>query len=66
MSAIKGTIHRQEVHGGDSARFYFWCRCGVCGPLRADRRLAVDDERLHLKVCAAKVAKVGRLRDGQG
>lgn len=52
-------IQKQEVHGGDRARFYAYCGCGVCGPLRVDRRLAVDDERVHAKVCSGQAQAKG-------
>jgi hypothetical protein len=48
-------VHKQEGETRREApRWYAFCSCGVCGPLRAQKTLAQDDDRLHAKVCSSK------------
>lgn len=36
------------LNPGVTPRYYFACQgCGACGPLRADRAVAVGDSQLH-------------------
>lgn len=49
-------IHDQEPWPAHNTRprFYAYCRCGVCGPLRAVQKDARADELAHDEVCSSK------------
>lgn len=47
-------IHDQEPW--ITPRFYAYCSCGVCGPLRIRREDAERDDQGHAEVCSAKEA----------
>lgn len=46
--------HPTPMHGMSSPRWYAWCPCGVCGPLRVVREGAVVDEVVHRGVCTRR------------
>lgn len=37
----------------EAPRYYAYCPCGVCGPIRSNYEWAVDDEDAHDSVCRA-------------
>lgn len=51
MSAASHGVHRQQEHAHDTPRFYAWCSCGVCGPLRSSRVTAGHDAHVHSLAC---------------
>jgi hypothetical protein len=44
-------VHEQDRHPHDTPRFYAWCSCGVCGPLRRSRVTAGIDAHVHSLAC---------------
>lgn len=52
------SVHNQEPYSRSDTlpRWYAYCSCGVCGPLRSTRLLAVLDEGAHADVCSATKA----------
>lgn len=48
--------HAWSLNDGTAPRFYAYCSCGVCGPLRIRREDAERDDQGHAEVCSAKEA----------
>ena len=45
-------IEAQQDSGHETPRFYAYCPCGVCGPIRFRYEDAKLDEREHDSVCS--------------
>jgi hypothetical protein len=54
MSRKVSGVHEQDRHHEDTPRWYAWCECGVCGPLRTSRVTAGADAHAHARVCGGK------------
>lgn len=50
-------IHAQDNGHDDPFRFYAYCRCGVCGPIRPTRVLAEGDDEAHASVCCVELRR---------
>lgn len=44
-------IHTQTAAWPATPRFYAYCPCGVCMPLRRDRETAEQDDTSHRELC---------------
>lgn len=49
-------INTQDNGHADPRRFYAYCKCGVCGPVRRTKLAAKRDERAHASVCSTRKA----------
>jgi hypothetical protein len=44
---------QEQRDNHEPPRYYAYCPCGVCGPIRASHEQAVADEDAHDSVCRA-------------
>jgi hypothetical protein len=45
--------------GHAQIRYYAYCSCGVCGPIRTRREDAEADDSAHQEVCSAQAKAIG-------